>query len=96
MCTTSRTFRRESYVLAIEDLPDDFELSDAQKNQVHATNTKQVMIDKDAIENFTEMPRAKQSARSITEISHSVIAASPMLPQRRWPSAPVKAEITTS
>jgi hypothetical protein len=39
-------------ILAIEDVPDDFELSDAQKNQVGAAKTKQVLIDTAVIENF--------------------------------------------
>jgi len=33
-------------------VPDDFELSDAQKNQVRAAKTKQVMIDTAALDKF--------------------------------------------
>jgi hypothetical protein len=39
-------------ILAIEDVPDDFDLNDAQKNQVRAAKTKHAMIDTAAIENF--------------------------------------------
>ena len=39
-------------ILAIEDVPDDFEGSDAQTNQVRAAKTKHAMIDTAAIENF--------------------------------------------
>jgi hypothetical protein len=39
-------------ILAIEDVPDDFELSEAQANQVRAAKTERVMIDVVAIAEF--------------------------------------------
>jgi hypothetical protein len=39
-------------IMAIEDVPDDFELNDAQKNQVHVAKAKIEMVDTAAIQKF--------------------------------------------